>query len=119
MINSDNFIDIEKTLLKMLIYRPDFTNRETKEKFNYSFCLTDPLNNKNDRSNYEYAKGHITDAVNISPHDVFNGNSIACEEPANFVKDVQRVDLERPLRVILEFFAFRFVFCSTRKQWQS
>lgn len=29
------------------------------------------------RSNYEYAKGHITDAVNISPHDVFNGNSIA------------------------------------------
>ncbi len=29
------------------------------------------------RSNYEYAKGHITDAVNISLHDVFNGNSIA------------------------------------------
>ncbi len=28
------------------------------------------------RSNYEYAKGHITDAVNISTHDVFNGNSI-------------------------------------------
>ncbi len=28
------------------------------------------------RSNYEYAKGHITGAVNISTHDVFNGNSI-------------------------------------------
>ncbi|NOQ92807.1 MAG: hypothetical protein GQ552_08855, partial [Flavobacteriaceae bacterium] len=28
------------------------------------------------RSNYEYAKGHITDAVNISPHEVFNESTI-------------------------------------------
>ncbi len=28
------------------------------------------------RSNYEYAKGHMKDAVNISSHDIFNDSSI-------------------------------------------
>jgi len=29
------------------------------------------------RSNYEYAKGHFKDAINISTHDVFSDNSVA------------------------------------------
>jgi thymidylate synthase len=56
MIKSNNFQEIERILLSDILTSYDFISGETFEKINVSFCLTDPQNNKNNRSNYRYAE---------------------------------------------------------------
>jgi thymidylate synthase len=56
MIKSNNFQEIERILLSDILTSYNFISGETFEKINVSFCLTDPQNNKNNRSNYRYAE---------------------------------------------------------------
>jgi len=55
MIKSNNYKELEKKLLFHILNNNEINTAETVEKLNFGFCLTKPKNNKNHRSNYEYA----------------------------------------------------------------
>lgn len=52
----NNYIDAEKHLIYETVVLPDFLTINTFEKFGQGFILENPNNNKNGRSNYEYAQ---------------------------------------------------------------
>lgn len=56
MIKSNSFQEIGKKLQSEILVNCDFVTQETFEKINIGFCLTDPKNNRNNRSNYKYAE---------------------------------------------------------------
>jgi len=51
----NSYQEAENYLIDKIIDTPDFINKDTNEIICDGFILTDPSNNKNDHSNYEYA----------------------------------------------------------------
>ena len=52
----DNYMAAEKALLIELLHMPQFITKNTNEVFMTGFVLKDPLNNRNDHSDYMYAE---------------------------------------------------------------
>lgn len=48
--------DAEFNIVREIVLSPDFITNSTFEIFGSGFILTDPSNNRNERSNYEYAE---------------------------------------------------------------
>jgi len=55
MITGGTYEALEYDLVKQIVRMPDYTTKHTLECFGTGFVLLNPLNNKNARSNYEYA----------------------------------------------------------------
>lgn len=51
-----SYAEAEKTLCKEIVARPEFITDSTFEILSTGFILTNPWNNKNDHSNYDYAQ---------------------------------------------------------------
>lgn len=52
----NRYDDAEEDLIDRIINTPEFTTKTTSEIFQTGFILTNPENNRNRRSNYEYAQ---------------------------------------------------------------
>jgi thymidylate synthase len=50
-----SYQEAENEMISRIISIPDFINKDTHEIICDGFILTNPMNNRNDRSNYEYA----------------------------------------------------------------
>jgi thymidylate synthase len=52
----DNYNQAEWDLVNRIVFYPDFITKTTNEVLNTGFVLTNPLENKNAHSNYDYAQ---------------------------------------------------------------